>query len=323
VRALVVGGLLALLAAAPAAAAPAPMECRGTAFTDAAGDAQSPPATPAPGPNHDVVSGFLVAGDDGRLTANLRVADLTADAAPQASGLVLAFFFTAAGADHYVAARSDGTAWTYEFGHVAGGVRVKDGDTTGTAHGATDDVVEIVVPASLGLAGQTLTATRGEAIASYLIGGEFVSDDAGPGAPFEVAACPPPPPPPPPPEPVPPPPLPPAGSALPATPVPVGPVTPAAPYTVTVPRLRARLLRRGRSFSVVVDPDQPVTRLTVTLSRGRKVLAKGTRASLAAEARVRVRVAAKRIRRGTYKLTFRGRTAAGRTAAGAVAVDVV
>jgi hypothetical protein len=100
-------------------------------------------------------------------------------------------------------------------------------------------------------------------------------------------------------------------------------VRPAAPYTVTVPRLRARLLRRGRSFAVLVDPGQPVTRLTVTLSRGRKVFAKGARASLPGAAKVRVRVAAKRIRRGTYKLTFRGRTAAGRSAAGAVAVDVV
>ena len=322
--------VLALLAAAPAAAAPAPMACRGNAFADdPAGDAQTNVVmTTAPG-SHDLRSGFFVVADDGRLTANLKVADLTTDLAPQATALSLVAYFTAGGTERYVAAITDGATWSYEYGHTSGSTRVKDGDTTGTPYGGADDVMEIVVPASLGLAGQTLTAPRGETIATYPLGGDFVSDrgpDSGPGTSFEVAVCPPPPPPPEPPAPPPPPP-PPAEpepqAAIPTTLIPIVPVKPAAPYTVTVPRLRARLLRKGRTFSVVIDPGQAVTGLTVTLSKGRKVLAKGRLASLTKKATVRLKVAPKRIPRGTYKLTISGRTKAGRTAAGAVAVDVV
>jgi hypothetical protein len=94
-----------------------------------------------------------------------------------------------------------------------------------------------------------------------------------------------------------------------------------SPFTVTVPRLSARKLKRGRSFKLVVDPTNPVRSLVVTLSRGRRVLAKGTLAQLAKATTVKVK-ASRRIPRGTYKLTIAGRDGAGRRVAGAVAVDV-
>lgn len=94
-----------------------------------------------------------------------------------------------------------------------------------------------------------------------------------------------------------------------------------APFTVTVPRLRARSLKRGRSFKVVIDPSQPVKKLVTTLRKNGRVLARGRRASLRRTAAVKVKVT-RRITKGTYRLTITGRTSTGNTATGTVAVRV-
>ena len=83
-----------------------------------------------------------------------------------------------------------------------------------------------------------------------------------------------------------------------------------APLRVTVPRLRAATLRRGRSFRVAVEPGAPVTGLVVTLTRRRVVLARGRRASVDRASTVNVE-AIRRIRRGTYTLVVRARTQSG------------
>lgn len=313
---LTLAAVLALVAAAPAAAAPAPMDCRGMAFDDPAGDASYGTfGTRAPD-NLDLRGGFFrYAG--GELEADIvTTASGTAVAAGADGGRVV-MTFTAGGTRHYVAAKLANGAWSGEAGDVN-----SDGSlaapSSNPVPAVADSVAQIPVPKGFYLAGQTLTAPAAMSFVDFTTGEQQadVAPASGTGTAFEVDECPPPPLPPPPPPP-------PAQPGIPTTLIPTAPVRPAAPYTVTVPRLRAKLLRKGRTFTVVVVPGQRVTSLTVTLSKGGKVLAKGRLASLAKKATVKLKVAQKTIPRGTYKLTISGRTPTGRTAAGAVAVDVV
>lgn len=325
--------LLALAPATASAAAPAPMDCGNgplVAFADAAGDSMGTLTSPA-SPSTDLKAGFFTFtdGSPDRITADLRVADLSATMPSGAIAIRYVVFYTAGATQRYVAAiRTGDAAWAYEYG--TGGPSdplVKVGDTTGSVVTGVDGVVEIVLPAEI-VEGDALTAPSGKVILEDTLLATITADEANTGAAtFTAQPCPPPPPPPPPPNPEPvveqPPPPPPP--APPAQPTPVAPVVfirPEPPFTVTVPKLSAKRLKKGRSFTVLVEPTAPVTRLTVTLSKGVKVLAKGSLASLPRAARVRVTIA-KKVAKGTYKLTFAAFGANGKKVAGAVAVDVL
>ena len=305
---------LAAVGAAPASAAE-PMPCRGISFTD-------PDDAPA---NRDIREGWF-SFSGGRLTANLRLAQVDEQFATGDGSARYAMYYTVRRTSRFVSARFDDGAWSYEYGDDGGGgVR---GTTTGSVRLGPGGVIEIAIPPAHAVQGDTLLSVHARSFTSNVLGLGTQEDGApdgqsgqfGYGANFSVEPCPAPPSDP---EPQP------APLAMPDRPTAAPPAATAAPgaaprraaFTVTVPRLRARSLKRGRSFSVSVDPAAPVKALVVTLRKNGRVFARGRRASLTGASRVKVRVV-RRIAKGTYRLRLSGRTPAGRTVTGAVAVRV-
>lgn len=190
--------LLAVLAWAPAAvAAPAP-GCAGISFTDGRGDAiedafglgVGPPA----GANLDLVAGW-VREDEGRLTANIQVADLT-PAPPGGGGRSVWTFNWHAGAQRfYVQAASDGSSVGYSYGTYDDASASLRPDTsvqvTGALFGGPDGVVQIDLPARHAQAGVVLERPFAET-AEEVAGGRSVVDrapDAGSGRDHLVGGC--------------------------------------------------------------------------------------------------------------------------------------
>lgn len=330
-RALLVGAV-ALATVAPSAAPGAdPLPCRGLSFTDEAGGAA----------NRDIREGWF-SFSGGRLTANLRLAqvDQRLETGEGSASFVMYYGVRYSGdrgrgAPAYVSARTDGTTWAFEYGDDGGGVR--RGSTTGSVQAGPDGVIEIEIPSVDAAEGDAIifvharTFTRAPAEVTgaakdYAPGDE---DGRGYGADFPVEPCPapqgetkPPPGSEPQPTPAPTPSPTPTPDSPSSPPGPIAPEAEAAPFTVQVPRLRARSLRRAATFKVVVDPSAPLKRLTARLSTRRgKVLARGRRGSLTRAASVKLRVR-RRVVRGTYRLEISGRRADGSTVSRTVRVRV-
>jgi len=319
---LALGAISVLVAAAPDPAhAAAPMPCRGVSFADA-DDAAA---------NRDIREGWFSLSS-GRLTANLRLEQVDQRLETGEGAARFAMYYTVRDASRYVAATTDGTAWTFVYGDDGGGSDPPVA-TAGTVDAGPNGVIEIEVPKVHAAERDTLRSiharsfTQDAARVARSLADTAPDGDGrrfGYGANFVAEPCPPPSPGPqsqpgpsaPQPEPTPPV----ASPLVPMRPQTTSPAAP-APFRLTVPRLRARSLARGRTFRVKVDPSAPLEGLTIRLSRGRRVFARGRLASLTRPAAVKVEVG-RRIVRGTYRLTVSGRTRAGSRVAGAVVVRV-
>ncbi len=188
--------------AVAAAATPQP-GCAGPAFADPAGDAtdRTLPVDQPGQPNEDLLEGFFLTGG-GVTSADLRVADLDASVPADASGLAWYVHFSDGGSDRYVGARTDGTTWTYVFGHVDAqdGSFVDEGTTTGRVFEGAGGVIEVDLPAQLSAPGTVLADPYGES-RTYLgaalpvlgdvglLGSVDVAPDDGAGASYAVAPC--------------------------------------------------------------------------------------------------------------------------------------
>ena len=170
-----VAALLAITAlAAPAAAVDAtkPAPCAGVLLTDPAGDQVYEPGAGAlfgvPGtessPENMDIKGLFFNFKDGKLTANIQVANLTKDVPPppESNGGVYYYVIYAFGdAVKFVAAHNtDGSTINYEYGTIDPdlGTYTTDGETHGALFEGPDGVVQLEVPADIGgKAGDVLT----------------------------------------------------------------------------------------------------------------------------------------------------------------------
>ena len=168
---------LAALAAAAAALACAPAlaqdevkpvpGCAGEAFTDPRGDQveEQLVGLGQRGPdNTDITAGFFRV-DNGVVTANIRVADLSTTAPAFTSGLGWFMYYVANGALRFVAAETERGQVTYSHGTLdrSSGLFTTDGPTTGRFFDGADGVVQIQIPdAAGGTPGTMLTSPYAE-----------------------------------------------------------------------------------------------------------------------------------------------------------------
>ena len=335
-------GVLAFAAAAVAvggagAQDPAPQPgCTGIQFEDPAGDAvASPQGLGIPGAkapdSYDVTGGFFRV-DDGKTTANLRIANLDATNAPGADGARYYVFFTMGDVDNWVRATRTGDEVVYEFGRSDGTSLVTDGNTTGKMFNGKDGIVQIVVPAALKATGKTLTNTGGEsraisAEAGTLYWTDIAPDDANTGKPFTVAPCadagggtPPAPTDPgqttPPPS-SPPPPSKQPESNQPGTPPPTTAGPAALDVRVSAGKQSARKIGKRKRMTLKVSSSKGVTGLVATLKRGAKTAGSGKLAKVGGSAKLTIKVKRK-LKPGSYTLSLSGTNADGQRAAGVV-----
>ena len=120
------------------------------------------------------------------------------------------------------------------------------------------------------------------------------------------------------------------GAAVPAAPAPVTPATPGepapaapAPASLTVAKpgkLSARKLNRARSLTASVAATGPVTGVTAVLKSGKKVVGKGSLASLNGTKKLKLKLTRK-LKPGRYVLSVLGKSA-GSTVGGGVPVKI-
>lgn len=141
-----------------AAAKPVP-DCHGFAFTDRAGDQQTPNGTRAP-ENLDLLGGFFTYAG-GKTYANLIVKDLRTAPPPGANGNIWMMHYTIGGTDQDVYADTDSSGNVSYY--YSTGPNMID-TTTGTLYPGADGVVQIAIPPAQGaVKGATLEAPWGEA----------------------------------------------------------------------------------------------------------------------------------------------------------------
>ena len=332
----------AALASVAALAAPAPglapaadpMPCRGLSFADGEDAA----------PNRDIREGWF-SFSGGRLTANLRLAQVDDRLETGEGSATFRMYYgvrysgdRGRSLPRYVSARTDGKAWSFQYGDDDG--TAASGATRGSVQAGSGGVVEIEIPTVHAAERDTLIFVHARSFATDPAGvtgglkdyapgnGSRDSGSGGYGGDFLVEPCPAPqsetkPPTGSQPQPTPGPQgesmAEPAPGSAPA-PSPVAKEGPAA-FTVKAPRLRARALRRAASFKVVIGPSVPVKALTVKLKKHGKTLASGRRASLIAAATVKLTVH-RRIAKGSYRLVISGRRADGTSVTGEFRVRV-
>ena len=117
------------------------------------------------------------------------------------------------------------------------------------------------------------------------------------------------------------------GTTPPATTAPAPPTGPATlDLKVTAPKLSARKLFKRRAFAVRLQAGERITGLSAKLRKGKATLGSGKLAAVGpgvGTLKVKLtRKAAKRLKKGTYQLSFSGTKSDGRTASGAVSLRV-
>ena len=322
-------------------AKPQPTQCAGVTLTDAKGD--HPVRDPLLGAletpqkhtdNFDIHRVFF-RNADGRLTANVQVAKLDKSKFQGSDATAYWVYYTIGEELRFVVGWTNGTDWIFKYGHDEDGF-IFDGETTGKAYEGADGVVEIVMPEDL--QGETLGAPY--ALSAYMqlakndpffgtdpllystvdrapdeeggpsysavpcaepgVPTPTVTPDATPAAANAPAASNE------------------AGNAQPAAPA---PAAAPAPFTVTVPRLSAAKLKKGKRFAVSVKATAPVKGVKVTLMKGSRAVATGTLKSLAGTKQVRLKVS-RSVAKGSYRLVVNGKDAAGKAVSGTIAVAV-
>jgi hypothetical protein len=319
---------------------PQPTSCAGVTVNDPGGDAHATTGGGGVGPgqdNLDLLRTFLRYAPDANgknvLTVNMEVTNLDVKLPTGAQSIAWNFNFTHNGETKYVEARvgSDGVP-LFTYG-LRGSPSTKEGDTTGKLFLGAKGIVQVVVPVgALAMEGKTITETY--TTAGYVQGAGVTAtifQDRGPdgtafGKNYKVTPCAE------------------AGATTPVsgdgsagttpqqpggstpgtTPPPSGPAT--LDLKVTAPKLSARKLKKARRFSVRLQAGEKVTGLTAKLRKGSRSVGSGRLASVgpgAGKLTIKLtRKVAKKLKKGTYRLTLRGTKADGRTASGAVAVRV-
>jgi hypothetical protein len=334
---------------------PTPTSCAGMTFTDPAGDQDlQVTVTNPPGPiasghkppdNTDILGGFFRYAPDATgknvMTANIQVANLDNAVDSGSSGATWYFYFDLGDATLSVSANLDTEGnWTYQYGNLAGAQgpgNNKDGDTTGTLYPGKDGIISIVVPTgAMKIEGKSITSPYASSRVAFrdpATGrGAVPTADDGPdnqaGKTFKVVPCAE------------------AGSTTQVsgttggdtgaggggtapgggttTPAPAGPAT--LDLKVTAPKLSARKLKRSRRFSVKLQAGERITGLGARLLKGKRLLGSGKLAAVgpgAGSLKVKLsKKAAKKLKKGTYTLSFRGTKADGRSASGSVSLRI-
>lgn len=313
---------------------PSPTPCGGVAVSDAAGDSHtaiSPVAGVGPGQaNLDIQRVFFrfAPGPDGTnvLSANIEVTNLDLTIPPGAQSIAWYIDFTLDGVTRYARATvgSNGQAVS-EYGTWSGNTPTPDGETTGALYPGEKGIVEIVLPVDeLGLTGKTLTDVY--AIAGYVQGSgpsiTMFQDRApdpgsGYGKPFKATPCAE------------------AGTATPVQPGIPQPSRPGQPQTQQPPteagtlalkvlagKLSAKRVKKTRALSLQLQTGEPLRDLRARLVKSGKTIGTGTVASFGpGKATLKIKLTrktAKKVRRGTYALSFSADEADGTRVSGSV-----
>ena len=296
-RALATAIAAAALTAVPVGAqqgAPAP-GCAGVNLTDPAGDA-SRTAGEAP-PSTDILAIFYTY-DDGKLYANMQLADAQDELAPGATGMRWYIMFKSGTETNWVRATKTGPVdATFNYGHVdpADDSRVSDGTTEGKFFPGPNGVIQILVPADVGgTSGKTLTGTMGEtdeAIVNQL----FPIDETKAGKPYTVGSC---------------------GATPPpgSTPPPAGTPTPPPSTKPDVVALQVSPPKsakaKGKAVSLTLKSKDEIKDIKAALKKGSKTIGRGALARLKGKGTLKVKFA-KKPKKGSYTLELTGTNADG------------
>jgi hypothetical protein len=325
-------------------AKPQPTQCAGVTLTDAKGDhpVREPVlgaiATPQKHTDNFDIHRVFFRNTGGQLTANIQVAKLDKSKFQGSDATAYWLYYTFGEELRFAVAWTDGTNWFFKFGHDEDGF-VFDGETTGKAHEGADGIVEIVMPEDV--QGETLSGLYARSAYMVLAKNDPIfgadplfynvvdsaPDDETAGPSYTATPC--------------------AETGVP-TPAATQDTTPAkvdappasseaansgaqqaapapaaapAPFTVTVPKLTAAKLKKGKRFAVSVKAAAPVKGLKVTLMKGSRAVATGTLKSLSGTKQVRLKVSRK-LAKGSYRLLVKGTDASGKAVSGTVAVVV-
>lgn len=303
----------------PAAAAGPTADC-GHTSKDASGDNVNQTTTQAAPANMDMTE-FFWRFADGKVTANLRVAELDTTVQPPYTAHAYTIEFTVNKEPRLLTAIYDQSgSVAFQYGHPrevdsTDPAPSYEGDTTGKLHEGKDGVIEIDVPMDVfKAAGATFGAVAIEArqyagrmaipYPAPVIFVAPVADQMAGKAGFVGAPC--------------------AAAGTPTAAVPVIGGLPAATplqLKVTAPKLVAKKVAKAKGFSVKLQTSAPLTAVTGQLKKGSKVVGKGSLKRLTGRGTMKLKVA-KKLKKGTYTLAFSGKGADGRAATAAVAVKV-
>lgn len=310
---------VAIPVAAQAPAKPAP--CAGLTATDAIGDQ----AIYVPGINQRTeldapvqtdITGVFFNAEATRMTANLRLTELTKTVPPPFSGLRYTLYYKVGGKGYYVRAIQSGDRVTYTYGTDEGSQALTElGEVPGSFHEGLDGVVQWVLPASTtGRPGQSFTGWAATSVlfqgpngspADYIPDGSSAED--GPRFSYRGERCP-------------------AGPSQPTTtPTSPGPAPTATPTPSPTPGssdvllrvrvsptlLKLRKVRRASKIAFRLDCEESVTRVTIELRGGSRMLARTRLKSLSGTRNLTMRLKRRGLKKGNYVMVFRAKRSDG------------
>lgn len=308
--------LIAGMAIEPATAAtPAYSGC-GKFSKDTVGDAGDPVATPGPA-EVEIEAAWVDAGGP-KPSVNIQIADLTGSVPPPATSITYdATYSFGTGTTNFVRAFVDFAGMVvYEYGHtepLGPSTRYAyDGDIEGELFTGPHGVVRMVLPADAGgKAGSVLkgivaetqlgrtTVVPGAVNQSPSRGLSFQTDDASIGSVTigDCAAAP-------------------SGGGSDSTPTPAAPPasggsSQAAPAPVTLVTKKIKRAKRKKAVKVKLRTAEPLTKVAVRLSKGKKVYGTGKLARLTKTGTVRFKLK-RTIKKGTYAFDVAGTDGDGR-----------
>jgi hypothetical protein len=316
----VLGAFVAGAGSPAQAALPAP-GCAGLAFSDEKGDVPAfagPTAT-----NLDVTDGYFTTDAAGKVTATMKVADMSLTPPPPATAVSWYMTWMVKDVTYYVSMETDLTGTqTFETGTYGpnaagtGNSYTPTGEAKGTVTEGPDGGIAWEVPkAAQGQVGKVLSAPAGQSfqlVQNGLGGGVLLfGDETDPegGTAYEVGKC----------EGL-------GGGAPPAggnTPPPTGTPTTAptpgspqpAPKLPITLKTKTVKLKKGR-LTVKLNAADAVTEVSVRVRKGKKAFGTGRTASIAKGETKAIKVKAKKAKKGSYLLDVTARLSDGRLASG-------
>jgi hypothetical protein len=290
---------LATCLAAPAGALDATKPdpgCAGLAFVDPAGD-QTDPFGTAP-QNLDVTGGFFKY-DGTTTTANIRVANLSQDVPPYATGVDWYFLYAVGATTYYVGASIDFTgAVTFGYGTYDSAQGYTETDTmAGKLFEGPSGVIQLAVPtAAKGGEGNLLRSPYVDATESYSVpgvGGFVQSADDAPdslsGRAYTVGSC--------------------EAGATGATPIRAPARTSTLRIKLLSNRASAARAHKGRTLALRLRSSEAITKLSGRITSGStrnpRVYGTGRLKRINGTATLRVRLR-RALHRGSYRLDLGG-----------------
>lgn len=300
---------LAGLAAAPAAFAqgpesvPAVPDCSGILIEDGTGDTGIQGAPIAQGANNDIKAAWLrwdVVDGEPAVTVNIQVADLNKTVPAGADNVRWYFYYPGAGGEtQSVLAELAGGNFTFHYGHVGADGNAIDGTTTGRAIEGPNGILQIQFPSARVELGARISDAYVQT--QPLFGVILPTTDRAPNSgaaqkSYVMQPCP---------------------GATPAAPaVPVAPVTPGAPAKPANTSLPVKLAAskakpKGRTMAVKLSSAERCASITAKLTKGRTSYGTGKLSSLDGKGTLRLKLAKRKLRKGTYTLTLSGTDSSG------------